>query len=296
MLPRGAKAKARRLVVGWRGRPITALSQGPFRAYLYPLFTPDGVAVTAESPIDHPHHQSVSIGTDHFVCLLPYSADKLEEATYQFYINETFQGRAPGRILGVSVEYTELADDHLRIVQELQWQGPEEWGAPERRAVAEETRTIDFYPGEVANLIDVRSQLRPTEWDIRIGPTRHAYFTVRLTEELRVLDGGRFTDSEGRTEAASIQGQTADWVDCSGPVGHGRRAGIALFPHTSARRLPWHVADYGTITVNPFQAKTVAVNRGDAFDVALRIAAHDGDAAEASVAELFDSFKQQIEV
>ena len=83
-LPRGATARARRVKVGWRGRQILGLSQGDFRNYIYPVFTPSGVQVTTESPIDHPHHQSVTIGADHFNCYLPYSADKVEEANYSF--------------------------------------------------------------------------------------------------------------------------------------------------------------------------------------------------------------------
>ena len=76
-LPLGAFAKARRLLVRWRGQWITALNQGPFRAYLYPLYTPAGVAVTTDGPIDHPHHQSVWIGADHVYCRLPYAYRRL---------------------------------------------------------------------------------------------------------------------------------------------------------------------------------------------------------------------------
>ena len=70
-LPRGATARARRVKVGWRGNSILGLSQGDFRSYVYPVFTPSGVQVTSESPIDHPHHQSVTVGADHFNCYLP---------------------------------------------------------------------------------------------------------------------------------------------------------------------------------------------------------------------------------
>ena len=56
-LPRGAWAKAHRLNVSWNGRPIAALSQGEYRAYLFPVYTPAGFAMTSESPIDHPHQQ-----------------------------------------------------------------------------------------------------------------------------------------------------------------------------------------------------------------------------------------------
>ena len=63
------------------------------------------------------------------------------------------------------------AQDHLEITQRLQWQGPEEWGVGTyRRVLADEIRIIDVRPGDVANIIDVRSQVRPTDWDLRIGP------------------------------------------------------------------------------------------------------------------------------
>ena len=102
------------------------------------------------------------------------------EATYNFWSNETYSGRAPSRIIGTSVENAELAGDHLRLVQSLEWQSPPQRGALDGAVVARETRTIDVYPGQVANIIDIRSQLRSAKWDIRIGPTVHAYFTVRL--------------------------------------------------------------------------------------------------------------------
>lgn len=289
-LPRGATARARRIKIGWRGRAITALSQGDFRNYLYPVFTPAGFPVTEEAPIDHPHHQSVTIGADHFNCYLPYASDKVEEANYSFYLNYTFQGRAPGRIVGGPVDSAELADDHLRIIQPLRWQGPVEWGAPEGRTVAEETRTFDIHPDQVANVIDVRSELRATEWDLRIGPTRHAYFTIRLADGLRVVDGGTVIDSEGRRGGEAISGQRADWVDAFGPPARGHRVGIAVFPHQSAGNPPWNVADYGTINVNPFRDRARTVRRGEVVDMALRIVVHDGDAQEAGVASMFESF------
>ena len=110
-----------------------------------------------------------------------------------------------------------------------------------RRVLARETRTIDIYPGEAANVIDVRSQLRPTEWDITIGPTRHAYFTVRLADSLSVAAGGALVDSEGRTGSEAVSGSNAPWVDMSGPAGHGRSAGIAVILHPTDADLRWYV-------------------------------------------------------
>ena len=114
-LPKGATAQARRLKVAWRGRQIAAFSQSAHRAYVYPVFTPAGVPVTGEMPIDHPHHNSITVGADHFNCHFQYATgDRLEDGTYNFYINDIFQGRAPGRTLAVSTDSRELSERHLQ--------------------------------------------------------------------------------------------------------------------------------------------------------------------------------------
>ena len=297
-LPQAATPRLRRVQVRWRGRPVLDLTQGDFRAYLFPLYSPAGVALTAESPVDHPHHNSVVCSADAVVAklppLTPDTSTLEEEATYNLYVNRTFQGRAPGRIWSVGVESRELDPEHLQLVQTLHWQGPEEWGAAEgRRTLATETRTIDIHPGAVANAIDIRSQLRPTEWDLRLGPTRHAYFTVRLADGLRPVDGGRLVDAAGRVGDRAIRAQTADWVDMSGPAPHGQRAGLAVIPHASLAGLPWIVVDWGTITVNPFQHRARALPRGQSLDLGIRLLAHDGDAEEADVAGLYEAFKEE---
>ena len=289
-LPKGAWAQSHRLNVRWRGRDITALSQGAYRAYLFPVYTPAGFALTSEAPLDHPHHNSIWIGADHVNCYLPFADGAYEEANYNFYVNDIFQGRAPGRILGVDVEAAEIAADHLRLTQTLHWQGPSEWGAPQRRTVAVETRTIDIRPGESANLLDIRSQVRAGEWDLRIGPTRHAYFGVRMTEALRVTNGAALIDAEGRSGGAAISGQVSDWVDCSGRIAGGSRAGVALFPYASAQGFPWFVADWGTLTVNPLALKRQELKRGDLLDLAVRVVVHDGDAEQADIAGLYRAF------
>ena len=127
-LPTGATAQSRRLKAAWRGRPVAAFSQSAYRPYVYPVLTPAGVPVTGETPIDHPHHNSITVGADHFDCRFQYAADRLEDGTYNFYVNDVFQGRAPGRTVAVSTDSREVSQRHLRVVQTVHWQGPAEWG------------------------------------------------------------------------------------------------------------------------------------------------------------------------
>ena len=148
-------------------------------------------------------------------------------------------------------------------------------------------------PGVDANVIDLRSEVCPTDWDLRIGPTRHAYFNIRLADGLRVVDGGIVVDSEGRRGGDAISGQQADWVDASGTAVPGHRVGIAVFLYPSVGSPPWNVADYGTITVNPLGDAPRNLSKGDTMDLAIRLIVHDGDAGEAGVAAMFESFKQE---
>lgn len=291
--PYETTSHSRRLKVSWRGRPVIALSQGVYRAYIYPVFTPAGMPVTAEAPVDHAHQQSITVGTDRFD-LYDRTEDQDPAANYNFYMDETYRGRAPGRILGRSIDSTEVAENHLRLVQTVHWQGPPDWGDAGGYVLAEETRTIDVYPGAVANIIDVRSQLMPTEADIRIGGTVHGYFVVRVADGLRPVDGGTLIDADGRVGATQIRGQRADWVDCSGEAAHGQNAGVALFPYPTPASLPWHLSDWGFMMVNPFQLEARRVKRGEVAEAAVRIVVHDGDVNEAGVADLYRSFKQEI--
>ena len=288
-LPRTATPQARRVAVAWRGRPICAFTQGVHRCYLYPLHSPAGVALTAESPVDHPHHDSITVGADMVIAkfppLTPAISPLTESGTYNLYANNVFQGRAPGRTWAADFSATELAADHLRVVQMVEWQGPEEWGAADgRRVLALETRTTDIRPGDVVNTVDIRSQLRPTDWDLTIGPTRHAYFTVRLAYGLRVVDGGTLIDAEGRSGGAAITNQASAWVDASGAAPHGAKAGLTILGHASTVRVPWVAYDWGTLNVNPFAREAATVQRGDTLELGIRLLAHDGDAVEADVA------------
>lgn len=275
-LPTGASAGARRTWIKHDGRIIAALSQNAYRVYIYPLLTPSGVSVTAESPIDHPHHNSITIGADHFDCLFLYDRSRVERATYNFYVNDTFQGRAPCSIVSTAVDSIEMAEDRLRIDQRLEWRGPVEWGAPNRRVLARETRTIDIQPGKTANILRIDSRLEPTDWDILIGPTRHAYFTVRMADGLRVIDGGTIVDADGRRAVQRINGNTAAWVDLYGTGPHGREAGAAIIPHPSSLPTAWYAHDWGSVAVNPFLHEQGSLPRGGSMNVGVTIVAHDG--------------------
>ena len=138
-LPTGAWARTRRRVLRHAGRPVLAFTAGTFRPYLFPVYTPAGFAVTQESPADHPHHHSLWIGADHVHLAMPAHEGRDEIYAYNCYVNDVFQGRAPGRIVETSLR-GENADGGFAVVQTIEWRGPIEWGAPGRPAADDRDR------------------------------------------------------------------------------------------------------------------------------------------------------------
>ena len=287
-LPAGAYPKAKRLWVRHGGKPVFAFSQGEYRHYLYPVYTPSGVAVTTESPLDHPHHNSIWIAADHLSAYLPFAGDQWEEADYNFYVNETFQGRAPGRIISNSIQ--EVRGDVYSISQSLVWRGPPEWGAPQGRDLATEERVYRIRTDRIATVIDLHSRLKPGGWKLRIGPTRHAYFGVRLIESLRPSAGAKIRDAEGRTDPQAINRAHSAWVDCSGTIGACREAGVTVIPQSSRETLSWFVREWGLISVNPFRDQAVVLDEGSSLDFRVRVIVHDGRVSDDYLTESCRSF------
>ena len=281
------EVKESRRKVSWNERFITAFNQGQTRNYLYPVYTPAGQAVTDETPCDHPHHRSIWI-----------AAEMVNG--YNFYVESTYAGRVPGSIRETNSAYEEMEDDWLRMTQSLEWRGQPDWSHQNGRLLLTETRTTDIQPGEVSNLITIRSQLVPGE-DARvgdtasdtvtIGPTKHSYYGVRLADPLHVTQGGTMKDSEGRTNEAEIFDQPADWIDAHGRLAFGKVAGIGVIPDASFDGVPWMVRDYGSIMISTMRTQAVDVTSESPLDQTVRFVIHDGDHQEADMAGEFERFR-----
>lgn len=289
-LPRGASAHSQRRWLRHRGRSVLATTQGRQRAYIFPLYTPGGALVTTESPADHPHHNSVWVAADHVHCRFPSSVADYEDGTYNFYVNDTFQGRTPGRIVERSVSGMALDDETFRITQAIDWIGPVEWGAPEGRRIAAETRITEVRCGPQAHIIDVCSSIAAVEWDFTIGPTRHAWFGVRLAESMRAQEGGTLADADGRRGGEAITWAESTWLHACGPVAGGM-AGIAILPDPGECWGGWFATDWGTIAVNPALGRQVLVTADRPHRFAMRLVVHDGGEDAVDVPALYAAYR-----
>jgi hypothetical protein len=294
-LPKGAWARTHRRTLRKDGRAVLALTQGRFRSYVYPLFTPAGYAVTTESPADHPHHNSFWIAADHVHGRMPVATGGFEDYTYNFYLEETFQGRAPGQVVETAMSAERLSADTIRVVQQLDWRGPVEWAAPSGRLAARETRMLRVSEQHGKYVIDVESQLASVDWSFTLGPTRHAYFNVRVADSMVVALGGTVQDDAGRTGGEALTGAASRWVDFSGPVGGGHVAGVAVMPDPRDHDdVSWFVADWGVVTVGPFRLNRRTVEQGEALRARYRVIVHDGNLANARIAADYDDYLKQL--
>lgn len=286
-LPRGAWARTERRVLRWRDRVIVGFTTGAFRPYLFPVYSPSGTLVTTESPADHPHHSSLWIGADHVHALVPAADGAHESYAYNFYVNEVFQGRAPGRIVEDAIHGMQIDARRYRVTQALRWQGPIEWAAPEGRTLLRETRTVDVCVEREQHVIDVASTLNPQQWAVTLGPTRHAFFNFRVAEPMRVLSGGRLRGAGDLDGASVLAGSSARWVDCSGPVGNGRRAGVALGMTVPRDHCWWYASDWGVATVGTFRHAPLSVPQEGSVRFCARYVVHDGDPDAAALDALY---------
>ena len=280
-LPTGAWAGAHRRTLRHGDKPILALTQGKHRNYVYPLFTPQGLRgdVGASGGPSAPQLVLVRGGPSSTAACRSTHGKGLRGLHLQPLSQRDLPGPRAGPHRRDAPTTGAAEGDAFRITQTLDWRGPAEWAAPDGRLAARETRTLRVARQRDAHVIDVESRLAAVDWDFTLGPTRHAYFNVRVADSMIVGLGGVVRDDKGRSGGEAVSGADARWIDFSGPVGGGQVAGIAVFPDPRDHAdISWFVADWGVVTVGPFRLKQALVRRGEHLRARYRVLVHDGDA------------------
>ncbi len=219
---------------------------------------------------------------------MPAHEGRDEIYAYNCYVNDVFQGRAPGQV--IEIRASGCADgDAFRIDQALEWFGPVEWAAPRGRLLLRETRAIHVRQVERAYVIDVESRIDAADFDIDLGPTRHAWFNFRVAPSLSVEAGGVLVDQRGtHGNAAQIDGR-ARWIAACGPVGGGQFAGVAMAPRQDGPAWWWFVTDWGVVTASPCRDAAIKLPRGTGTSLGARFVVHDGPCDPAAIDRMLEN-------
>ena len=111
---------------------------------------------------------------------------------------------------------------------------------------------------------------------------------------------GRLENSRGGVNRSEEWGKRAEWCDYSGPVG-GSTVGVAVLENPSNVGHPtyWHSQDYGLMAANPFGLSwflgeghngDYTLPAGESVVFSYRVYIHEGNAAEGSVAAMYEAY------
>ncbi|MHA3773409.1 DUF6807 domain-containing protein [Verrucomicrobiota bacterium sgz303538] len=277
---------------------------GASHVYYYPLIGPGGAKMTRDWPManvpneehDHPHHRSL------------WYAHGLVNGV-DFWSEDASHGNKPpkipvGKIVHEKFLETKGGEKEGVISAQLKWV------APDGSVPITSVQTLRVY-GRPSNerLFDLEVTLKAGEKDVVFGDTKEGTMAVRIAESMRLKQPknqpgqGHILTNEGIKDGEAW-GKHAAWVDYWGPV-EGKTVGIAIFDHPKNLRYPtrWHARDYGLFAANPFcereMDKTQPEGKGEyklaagqSVTFRYRFYMHEGDAAQAKVAERFAEFSK----
>ena len=286
------------------GQPFTTYYFGPEapKPYLHPLRNAQGIVVTRGFPMrkdipgestDHPHHRAMYFAHGNINGIDFWSEAQFEEKTTEVahgvqYTSETLQH---GRTVFKKLDQVQGGEDSGSLRATFNLVGPD------GKTIAEETQAYVFSGDAKARIIDCTFTITALKDPVKMEDTKEGTFAIRLVKALEEPNG-RMLNSEGGVGEKQIWGKRASWVDYSGTV-KGSKLGIAIFDNPTNPKHPtyWHARGYGLFAVNPFgehdflndktRDGSITIAPGKSLTLRYRVLIHDGDAAEAKVAEAY---------
>jgi len=131
-----------------------------------------------------------------------------------------------------------------------------EWKTAEGTSLMEQQLVASLIPANNGELLfELQSTFTPVKESVKLGKTNFGFLAVRVAKTVSsFFGGGEITNSTGQTGEPAIFGQSAEWMDYSGPVPlskNGKRVavteGITFFDHPDNPHYPshWHVRQDG---------------------------------------------------
>jgi hypothetical protein len=243
----------------------------------YPFFYPvngplSGGSVTSMRNGEYPHHSSLFFG-----------CDQVNGGNYWQ------EGLERGRIISVNSEILKEGGDSVVISDECIWSRP---GA--LSPIKDIRKFTITSPSANIRLIDAEITMEMLI-DVTIRKTNHSLFSVRMSADLSVKNGGTMVNAEGDSGEKATFGKGSPWMDFFGRRG-GIEEGIAILQHPSNPWYPspWFTRDYGFMSPTPMywpvNDKETVMKKGEKLFLRYRVVVHGGNTAEGKVKELFEQY------
>jgi Methane oxygenase PmoA len=267
-------------------RVLAGVGNDGERAWVYPLCTPMGHGVTQESAFDHTFHRSIFVGQG------PIESRGVRSNFWVLHRDFRYADHAVYNDLG-EIRYVEppscqRTDLGFRFTYESTWLDSK------GEALLDETRTVDVWDGGDATLCEVRSSKRSAYDDVVYPATKHGSIGVRVQQQLLPAFGGEIVGVERGQMRRGLADDVASGKQCEAVLYEADVPRLGVFGVAMAvadnsaatdRCGPWFIRDYGLAMFDATMNEDLVVRRGGAWSAALRVAAYDGVATVARVAQ-----------
>jgi hypothetical protein len=276
------------------GKPFaTYLTKSGHQPVIWPIFGPDGQAMTRQYPLgeqlktekaDHPHHRSLwfnhgLVNGKDFWLEPKVGGPKEKDNRIEHREFVTLDSGRTGKIVTRN-----------------------DWTSGGRR-IADDVRTIEFGADEHGRWIDFAVEVHASTDNVTFGDTKEGAFGLRVpgTMDVDAENGGRIRNSHGQVNEEAW-GRAAEWVDYHGPV-EGKPAGVVIFDMPDSFRHPtkWHVRTYGLFAANPFGQKDfpesddpkqgdVTLQQGETLRLHYRVLLYGGEKSAEELGEIYRGY------
>ncbi len=244
------------------GRPMFEYRFAPgaaFKPYIFQMYSPGGVPVLRDAPVDHIHHHG-----------LMFAVAVNGTTFWEEVINQVAIG-------GHQIpRETDVSGGCIRQLLD--------WKTPAGEFVLRETRSIQPLANPAATLLTWRCRLETPPGRESVALSGHPYYGLgaRLLESMdKVCKFSNSSGLPGEIVRGDLHLVPASWVACTGPTPDGRVVTMAIFDHPGNFRYPSQKFTmavpfaYIATTLNwkePFPLKA-----GEPLDLCYGVAVWDGE-------------------
>lgn len=249
------------------GRCLGGVAVNHYRPFVFPLYSPRGYTVIAESPPDHPFHNGVFVGQQpvlagdreaNFWATPPRTSSTDDQLREHMGRMETREIRS------------EEHDSGVRFVLDCIWVDENE------EPVLDETRTIDLYVERDGTVCDMVSTKTAAYGSLVYPPTKHGSVGMRVEQRLLPDLGGIVIGDQGRRGRADIVHEQESAYVAYESVNDAHAFGVLITVLHDDVSGVWFARDYGMVMYDSTLRQEILTEEGEAWSVGVRVVAYDG--------------------